>query len=88
MADARRVQTNFSKGELSPNIEGRPDLAAFFEGASIDLLACQEKRHQSSLEDFSVASVRHFRERTSPLRKQGGGSTAWILARATQDKAE
>ncbi len=28
----RRIQTNFSKGELSPLIEGRPDLAAFFEG--------------------------------------------------------
>ena len=29
----RRMQTNFSKGELSPRIEGRPDLAGFHEGA-------------------------------------------------------
>lgn len=29
---ARRLLTNFSKGELSPNIEGRPDLVAYFEG--------------------------------------------------------
>jgi hypothetical protein len=29
---ARRLLTNFSKGELSPKIEGRPDLAAYFEG--------------------------------------------------------
>src|SRR5258708_3234108 len=28
----RRIQTNMSKGELSPLIEGRPDLAAFYEG--------------------------------------------------------
>jgi len=61
---------------------------SLFEGASIDPLACQEKRHQSGFQDFSISSVRHFRERTSPLRKQGGGSTAWILARAPQDKAE
>lgn len=27
--------TNFSKGELSPLIEGRPDLAAYFEGMSV-----------------------------------------------------
>lgn len=30
---ARRIQTNFSKGELSPLVDGRPDLAAYFEGA-------------------------------------------------------
>lgn len=28
----RRLLTNFSKGELSPRIEGRPDLAPYFEG--------------------------------------------------------
>lgn len=28
---ARRIQTNFSKGEGSPLLEGRPDLASFFE---------------------------------------------------------
>lgn len=28
----RKLITNFSKGELSPLIEGRPDLAAYFEG--------------------------------------------------------
>jgi hypothetical protein len=28
----RRLLTNFSKGELSPLVEGRPDLAAYFEG--------------------------------------------------------
>lgn len=33
MPTARKLQTNFSKGELSPKIEGRPDLSAFFEGA-------------------------------------------------------
>src|SRR3990167_5575752 len=32
MAKPRRILTNFSKGELSPNLEGRPDLAAYFEG--------------------------------------------------------
>lgn len=32
MAKGRRLWTNFSKGELSPRIEGRPDLAAYFEG--------------------------------------------------------
>ena len=32
MSKARRLLTNFSKGELSPLIEGRPDLAAYFEG--------------------------------------------------------
>ena len=32
MPKTRRMLTNFSKGELSPLIEGRPDLAAFFEG--------------------------------------------------------
>jgi len=30
---ARRIQVTFAKGELSPRIEGRPDLAAFHEGA-------------------------------------------------------
>ena len=34
MALTRRIQTNFSKGELTPLLEGRPDLAAYFEGAS------------------------------------------------------
>lgn len=34
VADVRRLLTNFSKGELSPLIEGRPDLAAYFEGGS------------------------------------------------------
>jgi len=34
MPKARRLLTNFSKGELSPKIEGRPDLAAYFEGGS------------------------------------------------------
>lgn len=29
---ARRMLTNFSKGELSPKLDGRPDLAAYFEG--------------------------------------------------------
>ncbi len=33
MPKTQRIQTNFSKGELSPRIEGRPDLSAFFEGA-------------------------------------------------------
>lgn len=33
MPKARRLQTSFAKGELSPRIEGRPDLAAYFEGA-------------------------------------------------------
>lgn len=33
MPKARRLQSNFSKGELSPRLDGRPDLAAFFEGA-------------------------------------------------------
>src|SRR3990170_3195861 len=32
MSKARRILTNFSKGELSPLVEGRPDLAAYFEG--------------------------------------------------------
>lgn len=32
MPITRRILTNFSKGELSPRIEGRPDLAAYFEG--------------------------------------------------------
>lgn len=35
MALTRRLQTNFGKGELSAQIEGRSDLAAFFGGASI-----------------------------------------------------
>lgn len=34
MAKARRITTNFSKGVLSPLLEGRPDLAAYFEGAA------------------------------------------------------
>ena len=34
MGKGRRLLTNFSKGELSPLIEGRPDLAAYFEGGS------------------------------------------------------
>src|SRR5262245_8520415 len=34
MAKARRMYTNFAKGELSPRIEGRPDLAAYYEGGS------------------------------------------------------
>jgi len=32
---ARRLQTSFSKGELSPRIESRPDLVAYFEGALV-----------------------------------------------------
>ena len=32
---ARSLLTNFSKGELSPTIEGRPDLASYFEGGSL-----------------------------------------------------
>lgn len=32
---SRRLITNFSKGELSRLIEGRPDLAAFFEGGRV-----------------------------------------------------
>jgi hypothetical protein len=35
LAKNRRLLTNFSKGELSPLVEGRPDLAAYFEGGSI-----------------------------------------------------
>lgn len=31
-ATVRRLLTNFSKGELSPLLEGRPDLTAYFEG--------------------------------------------------------
>jgi len=34
MPKARRLQTSFSKGELSPLLEGQPNLAAYFEGAS------------------------------------------------------
>lgn len=33
MPKARRLQSNFSKGELSPLLYGRPELAAYFEGA-------------------------------------------------------
>lgn len=33
MAKGRRLWTNFAKGELSPLLEGRPDLAAYFNGA-------------------------------------------------------
>lgn len=33
MPKTRRILTNFSKGELSPKLDGRPDLAAYFEGA-------------------------------------------------------
>lgn len=32
MATIRKIWTNFSKGELSPLVEGRPDLAAYYEG--------------------------------------------------------
>ena len=35
MAVVRRMMSNFSRGELAPQIEGRPDLAAFFNGCSI-----------------------------------------------------
>lgn len=34
MPKARRMQTTFSKGELSPRIESRPELAAFHEGCT------------------------------------------------------
>lgn len=30
-----KLQTNFTKGELSPRLEGRPDIAAFFNGCRI-----------------------------------------------------
>lgn len=33
MATTRKLQTNFSAGELSREVEGRPDLAQFFNGA-------------------------------------------------------
>src|SRR3990167_9126096 len=33
MAKARKLWTNFAKGELSPLLEGRPDLAVYFNGA-------------------------------------------------------
>jgi len=33
MSKARRLITNLSKGELSPLLEGRPDLSSYFEGA-------------------------------------------------------
>lgn len=32
MSKGRILLTNFSKGELSPRMEGRPDLASYFEG--------------------------------------------------------
>lgn len=32
MPAAKKLQTNFTAGELSPRIEGRPDLAKFFNG--------------------------------------------------------
>ena len=35
MPKARKMWTNFAKGELSPRIEGRPDLALYFNGAQI-----------------------------------------------------
>jgi hypothetical protein len=35
MPKARKLQTNFSAGELSPRLEGRPDLAKYFNGVSI-----------------------------------------------------
>lgn len=35
MAKNRKLLTNFSKGELSPKVEGRPDLVAYFEGGKI-----------------------------------------------------
>jgi Ubiquitin-activating enzyme E1 FCCH domain len=34
MAKARLLKTNFTAGELSPRMEGRPDLAKYFNGAS------------------------------------------------------
>jgi len=34
MPKARKIWTNFTKGELSPNMEGRPDLDLYFAGAS------------------------------------------------------
>lgn len=34
MPRRRRLLTNLSKGELTPLVEGRPDLAAYFEGGS------------------------------------------------------
>lgn len=33
MASTRRILTNWSKGELSPRLDGRPDLAVYTEGA-------------------------------------------------------
>lgn len=35
MAAPRKIWTNFSKGEISPLLEGRPDLVGYNEGASI-----------------------------------------------------
>lgn len=35
MPNARKLQTNFTSGELSPRIEGRPDLAKYFNGVSL-----------------------------------------------------
>ncbi|GEM_PF-385924 len=34
MAKARVLRTNFTAGELSPRLEGRPDLAKYFNGAA------------------------------------------------------
>lgn len=34
MSQTRDIRTNFSKGELSPLLEGHSDLAAYFEGAA------------------------------------------------------
>jgi hypothetical protein len=31
----RRIQTSFSKGELSPLLEGKPDLAGYYEGGAV-----------------------------------------------------
>ncbi len=35
MAKTRKLLTRFSKGELSPLLEGSPDLASYFEGGSV-----------------------------------------------------
>ena len=35
MAKAHKLQTNFTRGELSDRLNGRPDLAAFFNGLTI-----------------------------------------------------
>ena len=34
MPKARLLRTNFTAGELSPRLEGRPDLAKYFNGAA------------------------------------------------------